>query len=240
MSYTVSRYALRRTHTRQEERPMTTTTLPPEAERLLRTTPGLERAEWLEGTGDFIPELGELHEQHVEAIQQMAIARQGVADLRDKFEVEDEALQNAHRTGAKLPAMTPEEERQKLLKDARAKSRVARETFIEVVLRAVATIREKSGDWLADLESADSKADKKVREARKVLAEAELASARANRIAMWVRKSALPHTPTMGTPLSNFGMTVENEYGGTRIPLNEDGSRQDRPFTPQKIVKEDK
>jgi hypothetical protein len=136
--------------------------------------------------------------------------------------------------------VTPEGERQMLLKQAKGKSLAAREAFVEVVLRAVSTIREHADDWLADLESADSAAEQKVREARKVLAEAEIAAARANRIAMWVRKNSVRNSPVLGTPLMNFGMSVENEYGGARIPLNEDGTRQDRPFTPQKIDKEER
>jgi hypothetical protein len=163
--------------------------------------PAFSREDWLPERAEW-PELAELRERHVALLRTRQALAHERADLRRRFEAEDEArktaLQDAYAAGEQAPTLpekgTATEEREAARQEINDRLASANAAFKEFIDEAVETIRERAPDWMADLDTKAAAAESKRQEAARLLAEAEAAESQFSSLRRWVERTARDRT----------------------------------------------
>lgn len=155
---------------------------------LLKTEPAVRRPDWLpQGIFEELDPLAEFHRARIAELEE---ARAEAQALGHKYRAEDEARQEAYKTGLKTPTMTDPAQRDRETAAAKARVEAAEKAMEECVEQAVCFVQEAAEDWRADLERQAAEALERRAEAERILEQTDEDVRRLKQVRRWLRRTA--------------------------------------------------
>ncbi len=145
--------------------------------------------------------LNQLHDEHVQTLNDLSQISAEYHTLRAKYEMEDdqalEAQQRAYSNGddaTKLPKRTPQGTRTTRLNELMERGKVVQAHLRELVNRIVSTVIQHELDWTDELRQGEYRANEQVKELKAQLAEAQEVAEHTPDLRTWLERTAKNRT----------------------------------------------
>ena len=166
----------------------------------LEQNPAVVRRDWVPDSTPWSV-LNQLHDEHVQTLNDLSQISAEYHTLRAKYEMEDdqalEAQQRAYSNGddaTKLPKRTPQGTRTTRLNELMERGKVVQAHLRELVNRIVSTVIQHELDWTDELRQGEYRANEQVKELKAQLAEAQEVAEHTPDLRTWLERTAKNRT----------------------------------------------